>query len=83
MKRAATPLAIPSAMAERDLTFREMGLLVDMPESTFRRVAAGLSPVEPRIALRIAHRLRRPVSSLFAADDPNGVGRNTQSKDVA
>lgn len=64
MKRARDPGLIREAMAERKLTYREMGLLAGCSDGTVRFVLAG-KPLNPHLARRFARVLRRPVDDLF------------------
>lgn len=65
MKTPRDPDALREAVRVRDLTPREMGLLVGVDEKTIRLVLAG-GRLSPDRARRLARVLRRPVDELFA-----------------
>lgn len=68
MRRARDPLALQSARFERDLTLRELALLVGCSDRTIRKVLAG-APTRDADARRLSRCLRRPVDQLFEPVD--------------
>jgi hypothetical protein len=82
MKRVRDPGLIRAVMRSRDLTFREIGLLIERPESTVRFIFDG-QPIDPRLARRIARGLRRPVDELFAVSPSSAEQVRDQQEAVA
>lgn len=79
MKRARDPALIRAAMEERDLTYREMGLLAQCSDGTVGFVLAGKA-LNPDLARRFARVLRRGVGDLFVDVESSGEQSMNQLK---
>lgn len=69
-------------MADRDLTLRELGLLIGRSEGTVRAILGGAAAPAP-IARRLARCLRRPVDDLFVDTGASDEQADSQRRAVA